>query len=126
MNRHDKPRFAVTIGKNAVTRYAVTRWVEVYCDSYCILALQLLVLLGQRQAIKNPPLYESRRVLGKLGCCWSVIWCPEPESNRHDISVERFYLPLRLSPPLSRLWSGLYLHHIASDLGAPRQVSTPS
>lgn len=34
------------------------------------------------------------------------------------------FIPLRLSPPLARSWSGLSLHHEPKPLGAARPVST--
>lgn len=39
---------------------------------------------------------------------------------------QRIFVPLRLSPPLSRLWSGLSLHRGVAAVGAARLVSTPS
>ena len=44
------------------------------------------------------------------------------ELNRQGLTSDRFSYQLRLS----RLWSGLSLHHSRFALGAARQVSTPS
>ena len=58
------------------------------------------------------------------------VWCGRRGSNPHDLTIERFSYPLRLSPPArDRAVCGLdYPFTIVGcpTLGAARLVSTPS
>ena len=60
--------------------------------------------MGRGRAGMARPLVAARQIRGKL-FAW---WYAQPGSNRHSRSREIF-LPLQLSLPLSRSWSGLCL-----------------
>lgn len=55
------------------------------------------------------------------------LWCPRPESNRHDREVEGFSYHFGFCRQRMRCsWSGARLHHSLAALGARRLLSTPS
>ena len=68
-----------------------------------------------RQRFRRSPSWQDRRRGGADG-----------GTRTRTLTEKQIFLPLRLSPPPKRSWSGLSLRHSLTALGATRLVSTPS